>query len=126
MGRGQPRLLHVRLARNERLRKRTGKALPNAAVESQTHGQARASLHRAPLSQAQQLVAGAARGGQGRADRRFTDRMSAETKRANQLRLYLSAAAYVLFMNDSHAALSHGFPLRDMLMVMPCSFSKSV
>ena len=26
----------------------------------------------------------------------FADRMSAETKRANQLRLYLSAAAYVL------------------------------
>ena len=31
-----------------------------------------------------------------------------------------------VFMKDLHAALSHGFPLRDMLMsMMLCSFSKS-
>jgi hypothetical protein len=31
-----------------------------------------------------------------------------------------------VFMNDSQAALSHGLPLRDMLMVMPLTWSRSV
>ena len=30
------------------------------------------------------------------------------------------------FTNDSQLALSHGLPLRDILMSMPYSFSKSV
>ena len=29
-------------------------------------------------------------------------------------------------MNDSQAALSHGLPLRDMLMAMPLALSRSV
>src|SRR5947209_6083436 len=102
------------------------------------HGEASARVHRVLLSHAGQLVAGAARGGQGRADRRqgksalrrhslapeqgpaqrlyeqlycargemenrikeqlslFSDRLSTETLRANQLRLYFSSLAYVL------------------------------
>ncbi len=30
------------------------------------------------------------------------------------------------FINDSQAALSHGLPLRDMLISMPLALSKSV
>ena len=29
-------------------------------------------------------------------------------------------------MNDSQAALSHGLPLRDMLMAMPFSFAEII
>ena len=126
------------LARNERLRKRTGKALRKAAVESRRTGKpARVFTEfryrrRSSWSRARRVVAKAEQiGGKenprylvtslqadecrprelyeqlycahGEMESRikeqmslFADRMSAETKRANQLRLYLSAAAYVL------------------------------
>jgi hypothetical protein len=37
-----------------------------------------------------------------------------------------TSSYFSVFINDSQAALSHGFALRDMLMAIPFSFSKSV
>ena len=38
-----------------------------------------------------------------------------------------STSSYLsVFMNDSQAALSHGLPLRDMLISMPLALSRSV
>ena len=37
-----------------------------------------------------------------------------------------NSSYFSVFMNDSHAALSHGLPLRLMLISIPCAFSRSV
>ena len=52
------------------------------------------------------------------------DGARASTKSRYSLRN--TSSYFSVFMNDSHAALSQGFPLRDMLMSMPRSFSKLV
>jgi hypothetical protein len=126
------------LARNDRLRRRIGKAMRRAKAEAKRTGQAarvytefryrtRESWSRARrvVAKAEQIEGkenpryvvtslGASAGrpralyedlycARGEMENRikeqmllFADRMSAETMRANQLRLYLSAAAYVL------------------------------
>ena len=50
------------------------------------------------------------------------------TRASNRSRYSLrnTSSYFKVFMNDSQAALSHGFPLRDMLIAMPCCFSRPV
>jgi len=107
------------LARNDRLRRRIGKAMRQAKAEAKRTGKA-ARVYtefryrtRKSWSRARRVIAKAEQI-EGKENPRyvvtslafsnrikeqmllFADRMSAETMRANQLRLYLSAAAYVL------------------------------
>ena len=109
-------------ARNERLRALSGKAMRKAAAESGRTGKAArmftefAYRTRTRGSRAWRAVAKAERV-EGKENPRmenrikeqlslFAGRMSAETMRANQLRLYLSAVAYVLIEAMRRLALA--------------------
>ena len=52
--------------------------------------------------------------------------MDARASARSRYSLRSTSSCFSVFMNDSQAALSHGLPLRDMLISMPLALSKSV